>query len=525
MPKHKNSAADHSLISRKALLPLLGVAAVGGAFLSASLLMSPPSVTTRLLPSQAHAQTDGRTLVSVADLVEKVMPAVINVSASTTVEAKQREGRDRLMPQLPPGTPFEDLFEEFFKRRGGGSQGGAESEAPRQRRSNSLGSGFIIDASGLVITNNHVIGDANDITVILTDGTRLKAEVVGKDAKVDVAVLRVKPDKPLPFVKLGDSDKVRIGDPVMAIGNPFGLGGSVSTGILSGRNRNIESGPYDDYLQTDAAINKGNSGGPLFNMNGEVIGINTAILSPTGGSVGIGFAVPTAVASPVIDQLREFGETRRGWLGVRIQPVDEATAEALNLGRVRGALVAGVDEKGPASPAGLEVGDVIIQFDGKDIKESKDLPRLVAATPVNKDVTVTIMRKGKELKKTVKLGRLEDGEKLQKASANLGTMDDNPVKKALGLDLSPLNDDLRKRYTIKDTVKGVAITRVDSSSKASDKRVQVGEVIVEVGQEAVSSPIDVTRRLEALKKESRKTVLLLVANPQGEVRFVALPIE
>jgi serine protease Do len=264
-----------------------------------------------------------------------------------------------------------------------------------------LGSGFIIDASGLVITNNHVIGDANDITVILTDGTRLKAEVVGKDAKVDVAVLRVKPDKPLPFVKLGDSDKVRIGDPVMAIGNPFGLGGSVSTGILSGRNRNIESGPYDDYLQTDAAINKGNSGGPLFNMNGEVIGINTAILSPTGGSVGIGFAVPTAVASPVIDQLREFGETRRGWLGVRIQPVDEATAEALNLGRVRGALVAGVDEKGPASPAGLEVGDVIIQFDGKDIKESKDLPRLVAATPVNKDVTVTIMRKGIELNKTV----------------------------------------------------------------------------------------------------------------------------
>ncbi len=484
---------------------------------------------TSLIISKAQAQTALETLkmpVSVADLVEKVMPAVINVSASTTVESKPRDGRERAIPQLPPGSPFEDLFEEFFKRRGQGG-GGAEGGETRQRRSNSLGSGFIIDAEGIVVTNNHVIGDANEITVILNDGVRLKAEVIGKDAKVDLAVLKVKSDKPLPFVKMGDSDKIRTGDPVMAIGNPFGLGGSVSTGILSGRNRNIESGPYDDYLQTDAAINKGNSGGPLFNMNGEVIGINTAILSPSGGSVGIGFAVPSSSASPVIEQLRQFGETRRGWLGVRIQSVDEGAAEALGLGKARGALIAGIDDKGPAKPAGFEVGDVIVQFDGKEVKESKDLPRLVASTPVNKDVSVTIIRKGKELQRSVKLGRLEDGEKLQKASTKSGSSEDEAsnIKKMLGLDLAPLSEELRKRYTIKDGVKGVAVTRVDQASKAADKRIQVGEVIVEVGQEVVATPADITRRLDVLKKEGRKTVLLLVANPQGEVRFVALPVE
>jgi serine protease Do len=384
----------------------------------------------------------------------------------------------------------------------------------------------VVDSSGIVITNNHVIGDANEISVIFHDGTKLKAEIIGKDAKIDIAVLRVKSDKPLKAVPFGDSDKMRPGDWVIAIGNPFGLGGSVSAGIVSARGRNIESGPYDNYIQTDAAINKGNSGGPLFNMNGEVIGINTAILSPTGGSVGIGFAVPSANAVPVIDQLKQFGETRRGWLGVRIQNVDEPTAEALGLGTARGALVAGVDDRGPSKPAGLEVGDVIVKFDGKDVKDSRDLPRIVASTPVGKAVDVQVVRKGKEMTKSVTLGRLEDGEKTQQAGLNQpSTEAPAAARKVVGLELSGLNEELRRRFSIKEDVKGVVVTRVDPNSPAADKRIQPGEVVVEVGQEPVNSPADVTRRVDALKKDGRKSALLLVSNPQGEVRFVAVAIE
>ena len=448
------------------------------------------------------------------------MGAVVNISASTTVET-----RNRTLPQLPPGTPFEDLFEEFFNRRGQGG-GGNNDNTPRPRRSNSLGSGFVLDSSGIVVTNNHVIGDANDISVIFSDGSRLKAEIVGKDSKVDLAVLKVKSDKPLKAVRFGESETLRPGDWVMAIGNPFGLGGSVTAGIISARGRNIDSGPYDNYIQTDAAINKGNSGGPLFNMEGEVIGINTAILSPTGGSVGIGFAVPAATAMPIIEQLRQFGETRRGWLGVRIQSVDDATAEALSLGAPRGALVAGIDDKGPAKPSGLEIGDVIVRFDGREVKDSRDLPRIVASTPVGKAVEVIVMRKGQELKKQVTLGRLEDGEKQQQANLQQPPTDTpSATRQALGLSLSGITDDLRKRYNLKDDQKGVVVTRVDPNSAAADKRIQAGDIIVEVGQEPVSSPADVTRRVEALKTDGRKSALLLVSNAQGEVRFVAVSIE
>lgn len=504
-----------------------------------TVLALPLGAASVLVPTVAQAQYKGPQ--SLADLAEEVMPAVVNISAVTTTEVKGRTLPN--IPQLGPDTPFGDLFEEFFNRRGGpgqgqqgqgqgpqGSpregQGQAPGDSPRQRRSQSAGSGFVIDASGIVVTNNHVIGDANEITVIFTDGSRLKAEVIGKDAKVDLAVLKVKSDKPLKFVKLGDSDKMRIGDWVMAIGNPFGLGGSVSAGIVSARNRDIQQGPYDTYIQTDAAINKGNSGGPLFNMAGEVIGINTAILSPTGGSVGIGFAVPSTLATSIISQLRDFGETRRGWLGVRIQNVDDATAEALGVGKARGALVAGIDEKGPGKPAGLEVGDVILKFDGKDVKDSRDLPRIVAATPVGKDVPVEIMRKGKELTKSVKLGRLEDGEKTQQASAKTTT--ETPAKPAvttaLGLDLSGMTDELKKRFSIKDGTKGVVITKVDPNSAAADKRISAGELVVEIGQEPVNSPADVTKRIDALKKDGKKSALLLISTAQGEVRFVAVAI-
>jgi serine protease Do len=300
----------------------------------------------------------------------------------------------------------------------------------------------------------------------------------------------------------------------------------VTAGIVSARGRNIESGAYDNYLQTDASINKGNSGGPLFNMKGEVIGINTAILSPTGGSVGIGFAVPSATAVPIIDQLRQFGETRRGWLGVRIQNVDDATAEALSLGSPRGALIAGIDEKGPAKPSGLEVGDVIVRFDGKEVKESRDLPRAVASTPVGKAVDVVVVRKGQEVVKQVTLGRLEDGERQQQAGLQQPPTEAPTVtRQALGLSLSGVTDELRQRYSLKDTVKGVVVTRVDPNSPAADKRIQAGDVIVEVGQEPVANPADVTRRVDALKKEGRKSALLLVSNAQGEVRFVAVSIE
>ncbi|KAA2242362.1 DegQ family serine endoprotease [Salinarimonas soli] len=495
--------------------------------------MVTPAQTIAPLP--APAQPPRNAPMSFADLAERLSPAVVNISAATTVEA-----RGRTLPQLPPGTPFEDLFEEFFNRRGQGGQGGQggpgaegnrtpQPPQQQQRRSNSLGSGFVIDPSGIVVTNNHVIGDANDITVIFADGTRLKAEVIGKDTKVDLAVLRVKSDKPLPAVPFGDAEAIRPGDWVLAIGNPFGLGGSVTAGIISARGRNIDSGPYDNYIQTDASINKGNSGGPLFNMAGEVIGINTAILSPTGGSVGIGFAVPASTAAPVIDQLRQFGETRRGWLGVRIQNVDESTAEALALGSARGALVAGIDDKGPAKPAGLEVGDVIVRFDGREVKDSRDLPRIVASTPVGKSVEVTVVRKGQELKRSVTLGRLEEGEATRQASVNppAGNAPESPnaTRRVLGLELSGVTEELRKRYNIKDTVKGVVVTRVEPNSNAADKRIQAGEVIVEVGQEAVNSPADMARRVEALKKEGRRSALLLVANTQGEVRFVAVTIE
>lgn len=457
-----------------------------------------------------------------ADLAEQVMDAVVNISAQTTTEV-----RNRTMPNVPglgPDTPFGDLFEEFFNRR---REGQPNQQQPQQRRGQSAGSGFVIDPSGIVITNNHVIGDSNDITVIFNDGRRLKAEVVGKDPKIDVAVLRVKSDTPLKYVRFGDSDRARIGEWVMAIGNPFGLGGSVSIGIVSAKNRRIESGPYDAYIQTDAAINRGNSGGPLFNMAGEVIGINTAILSPSGGSVGIGFSVPSSLAVPVIEQLRQYGETRRGWLGVRIQNVDDATADALGLGRARGALIAGVDEKGPAKPAGLEVGDVIVQFDGRDVRESTDLPRIVAATPVGKEVDVRIVRKGQEQVKRVTLGRLEDGERQQQAA--LGGQPTQPNAGAatatiLGMELSALNDQVRRRFNLREGVRGVVVTRVDANSNAADKRLQAGDVILEVGQEPVNSPADVARRVEQLKREGRRAALLQVQNAAGEVRFVAVAI-
>jgi serine protease Do len=464
----------------------------------------------------------------IADVAEKVIDAVVNISTTQTVEAKAGGGGggDRgAMPQLPPGSPFEEFFDDFFKnRRGPGGDKGGGGMQPR--KTNSLGSGFIVDTAGIVVTNNHVIADADEINVIMNDGTKIKATLVGVDKKTDLAVLKFTPVKPLVAVKFGDSDKLRLGEWVIAIGNPFSLGGTVTAGIVSARNRDINSGPYDSYIQTDAAINRGNSGGPLFNLDGEVIGVNTLIISPSGGSIGIGFAVPSKTVVGVVDSLRQFGELRRGWLGVRIQQVTDEIAESLSIKPARGALIAGVEEKGPAKPAGIEPGDVVIKFDGKDIKEPKDLSRVVADTAVGKAVDVVIIRKGEEQTKQVTLGRLEDGEKAVQASNKTQPEAEKPAtQKALGLDLAGLSKDLRSRYKIKDSVKGVVITNVDSSSDAAEKRLSAGEVIVEVAQEAVSNAADVKKRVDQLKKDGKKSILLLVSNADGELRFVALSVQ
>src|ERR1700738_3213840 len=470
----------------------------------------------------------------IADVAEKVIDAVVNISTSQTVEAKGGGGEGRgAMPQLPPGSPFEEFFDDFFKnRRGGGglggnSKGGDKGGDLQPRKTNSLGSGFIVDTSGIVVTNNHVIADADEINVIMNDGTKIKAELVGVDKKTDIAVLKFKPVKPLIAVKFGDSDKLRLGEWVIAIGNPFSLGGSVTAGIVSARNRDISQGPYDNYIQTDRSINRGNSGGPLFNLDGEVVGVNTLIISPTGGSIGLGFAVPSKTVAGVVDQLRQFGELRRGWLGVRIQQVTDEIAESLNIKPARGALVAGVDDKGPAKPAGIEPGDVVVKFDGKDVKEPKDLSRVVADTAVGKAVDVVVIRKGKEETKQVTLGRLDDGDKaVQAAVKTTPEAVEKPVtQKALGLDLATLSKDLRTRYKIKDSVKGVIITNVDGTSDAADKRLSAGEVIVEGAQEAGSNAADVKKRVDQLKKDGKKSVLLLVSNADGELRFVALSVQ
>ena len=455
---------------------------------------------------------------NIADVAEQVIDAVVNISTSQKIDPRVTE-----LPDVPPGSPMEEFFDQFFKNRRGG---GGNEQTPR--RINSLGSGFIIDASGLVVTNNHVIADADEINVILNDGTKLKATLVGKDNKSDLALLRVHADQPIKAVKLGDSDKLRLGEWVIAIGNPFSLGGSVTAGIVSARNRDINSGPYDNYIQTDAAINRGNSGGPLFNLNGEVVGVNTAIISPSGGSIGIGFAVPSNSAVAVIDQLRQFGETRRGWLGVRIQQVTDDIAESLNITPPHGALVAGVDDKGPAKPAGIEPGDVVVSFDGHDIKEMHDLPRVVADTAVGKVVDVVVIRKGKQETHKVTVGRLQDSEKVAEASVKQeAPPDKSVVQKTLGLELSELSDDQRRKFKIKSAVNGVLVTGVDASVAMADpdKRLAPGDVIVEVQYQTVASPADMQKRVDQLKGQGKKIAVLLVSNGNGDTRFVALNLQ
>ncbi|MBL8575898.1 MAG: DegQ family serine endoprotease [Mesorhizobium sp.] len=457
---------------------------------------------------------------SVADLAEGLLDAVVNISTSQNVKGTEGPGSVP-MPQAPEGSPFQDFFDEFFKN--------PEGEGGGQRQVQSLGSGFIVDAAqGIVVTNNHVIADADEIEINFADGSKLKAEIVGTDVKTDLAVLKVDPTlKALKQVNFGDSDKMRIGDWVMAIGNPFGLGGTVTVGIISARNRDIDAGPYDDFIQTDAAINRGNSGGPLFNMYGEVVGINTAIISPSGGSIGIGFSIPSEMAVGVVTQLREFGETRRGWLGVRIQPVTEEIAESLGLKLAQGALVSGIIKGGPVDNGSIEVGDVIIKFDGKDIKQSRELPLAVAESQVGKQVDVVVVRKGEEQTVKVTLGRLEEGEKLAEAEGTPPEEDGGPVATAavLGMTVGELNDEARTKFGIQQDVSGVVITEVAADSLAAERGVTAGDVITEIAQESVAAPKDVLDRIAALKEQGRKNALLMLASKTGELRFVTIRMD
>ncbi len=441
-----------------------------------------------------------------ADLADQVSPSVVNITTSTTVAG--RAGPQGIVPE---GSPFEDFFREFRDRQG-----------PSQpRRSSALGSGFVISEDGYIVTNNHVIESADEITIEFFSGEELPAEVVGTDPNTDIALLKVESDEPLPFVPFGDSDTARVGDWVMAMGNPLGQGFSVSAGIVSARNREL-SGTYDDYIQTDAAINRGNSGGPLFNMAGEVIGVNTAILSPNGGSIGIGFSMASNVVTRVVDQLQEYGETRRGWLGVRIQDVTDDVAEALDLASSEGALVSDVPE-GPAAEAGMEAGDVIVSFDGKKVTDTRQLVRIVGNTTVGKTVRVVVNREGETQTLRVTLGRREDTETAVPASQEV--IPDQPSSMDLmGLTLAPLDDEMRENLELGGDVEGLAVMDVDPTSEAYEKGLRAGDVITEAGQDTVASLGDFETRLQDARDAGRKSILLLVRRG-GDPRFVALSLE
>lgn len=509
--------------------------------LSIAIMSVPLAVPFEL--NRAHAAQGP---ASVADLAEGLLDAVVNISTTQTIKGNDA-GEDPVpMPKVPEGSPFQEFFDDFFKEQGDGDSG------EQSRKVQSLGSGFVIDAEkGIVITNNHVIVDADEIIVNFTDGSKLKAELIGKDIKTDIAVLKVDPTKhKLKAVSFGNSETARIGDWVMAIGNPFGLGGTVTVGIISARKRDINSGPYDSFIQTDAAINRGNSGGPLFDMDGKVIGINTAIISPSGGSIGIGFAIPAEMAIGVIDQIKEFGEARRGWLGIRIQPVTDDVANSLGLKTSKGALISGLIEGADVDNKALEAGDVVIRFDGKTIDTARDLPRLVAESPVGRQVDVVVVRKGEEKTVTVTLGRLVEADKDQTAAGEAGgeaggddqapmpqegqTSDEKGDKSkqdkvaavsVLGMTLAELDDDARGSFGIGEDIEGVVIIGVKPQSAAAEKRIERGEVIVDIGQELVKTPEDVKKRIDKLRREGRKNALLMLAARTGELRFVTVRID
>nr|WP_254054815.1 Do family serine endopeptidase [Pseudophaeobacter sp. EL27] len=466
-------------------------------------------VMAQMLSAQARPE-------SLAPLAEEISPAVVNITTSTVIE-----GRTGPQGIVPEGSPFEDFFREFQDRNGGNNGGNGN----RPQRSSALGSGFVISEDGYIVTNNHVIADADEIQIEFFPGDGqpkelLPAKVIGTDPNTDIALLKVEASAPLKFVTFGDSDTARVGDWVVAMGNPLGQGFSLSAGIVSARNREL-SGSYDDYIQTDAAINRGNSGGPLFNMDGYVVGVNTAILSPNGGSIGIGFSMASNVVSKVVVQLKEFGETRRGWLGVRIQDVSDDVAEAMGLEDAKGALVTDVPE-GPSKEAGLQAGDVILSFDGEEVKNTRSLVRTVGNTEVGKTVRVVVYREGKTETLKVTLGRREDAER--EASTTTGGDSETPKvteKELLGLSIGVLTDEIRGELNLSAGTDGLVILSVNEVSEAWEKGLRAGDVITEAGQQKVSTISGLETRIAEAKEAGRKSLLLLVRR-NGDPRFVAL---
>ncbi len=464
-----------------------------------------------LSPSMASARAAPD---SFAPIVKELLPAVVNISTTQVVEAPQRGQMP--FPEGSPfrGSPFDDFFREFF---------GDRMPDPRPRRMTALGSGFVIDSGGVIVTNNHVIADATRIQVVLQDDRTFEATVVGRDPASDLAVLRIEAGEPLQAVRWGSSEAAEVGDWVIAIGNPFGLGGSVTAGVLSAHARDINAGPYDQFLQTDASINRGNSGGPLFNTDGEVIGVNTVILSPTGGNIGIGFAVPSSIAQSVVQQLLDTGEVRRGFIGVTIQPVTEQIAETLGLESEQGALVSEVEPNTPAAKAGFRPRDVILEFDGKPIREVRELPRVVAATEIGRTVDVVAWRDGGRVTLNVEVARKPGDDVEAEAQEGPGTGTE-PAEGRYGLSLAPLTPELRERMGLAASIEsGVVVTNIVPGGIADGEGLRDGDVIVDVNRQAVRAPAEVVEQLEKARSSGQNNVLLRIFRDQGHI-FVALPV-
>ena len=518
--------------ARKTRLPQLtrGRAAAAAFGLGATLALTPMVWAENPSASAPQTMTSPVALIqqqSFAPLVKKVLPAVVNISVTQKAGADQMAEEQNESQGTPfqgfPNSPFDEMLRRFFNQQnpGGGNQPFPQMPEGQPHRI-ALGSGFIIDPSGYVVTNNHVVGDAAKVQVILQDKTKYTAKIVGRDPKTDLAVLKIKADQPLPYVTFGDSSAAQVGYWVMAVGNPFGLGGTVTTGIISARGRDINEGPYDDFLQIDAPINRGNSGGPTFNLNGQVIGINTAIYSPNGGSVGIGFAVPSNAAKSIVAQLEAHGKIDRGWLGVQIQEVTPAIAASLGLHHERGALVAVVTPDGPAAKAGLKQGDVILAFNGTRVSELHDLPRLVAAVPPDTDATVAVWRDGRETELHAKLGQLPDNN--QVASATSGPAEEGSGQaSAMGMRLGPLTNELRQELHVGKNVNGVVITRVANGSAAEDVGLTSGDVVVAINQQPVRTPQEAAAKLNEAIHSPKKTALLLL-NRHGVTEYVGVTL-